>query len=50
MSPYMLWLALAMLTAVTRQMSEGLLQQATLAREPLFASALETFELVPAHN
>jgi O-antigen ligase len=50
MSPYMLWLALAMLTAVTRRMSEGLLQQATLAREPLFASALETFELVPAHN
>jgi hypothetical protein len=51
MSPYMLWLALAMLTAATRRVSETMLQRARITREPLFAVAdLETFQLAPVQN
>jgi len=51
MSPYMLWLALAMLTAVTRRVSETMLQQATRTREPLYAvTGLDALDLVPARN
>lgn len=51
MSPYMLWLSLAMLTAVTRRVAEGMLERARLGREPLFAMTdLDTLQLVPAQN
>ncbi|MFZ0284386.1 MAG: O-antigen ligase family protein [Terriglobales bacterium] len=51
MSPYMLWLALVMLTTVTRRVSEGLLQQAMRTRTPLYTvTDLETLQLAPAEN
>jgi O-antigen ligase len=51
MSPYMLWLALVMMTAAIRRATEVMLQRARLAREPLFAvSGMETFDLVPSQN
>jgi O-antigen ligase len=51
MSPYMLWLSLVMLSAVVRRVSEGMLQQATRVREPLYAvTDLDTLQLVPAQN
>ena len=51
MSPYMLWLALAMLSAITLRVSENLLRREIRDREPLYAVAdLETLELVPAQS
>jgi O-antigen ligase len=51
MSPYMLWLALVMLTVVTRRVSETMLQQATRTREPFYAvTGLDALDLVPARN
>jgi O-Antigen ligase len=51
MSPYMLWLALAMLTGVVRRITENLLKQATRPRSPMFAVAdFETLELAPLQN
>jgi O-antigen ligase len=50
MSPYMLWLSLAMLTAVIRRVSEGLLRRATFTRVPMYAAGLEAFDLVSTQN
>jgi O-antigen ligase len=51
MSPYMLWLALAMLTAVVRRVTEAMLQQAMLTRAPVFVEpSVDRWQLVPAQN
>jgi O-antigen ligase len=50
MSPYMLWLALVMLTTVTRRVSETMLRRANVEREPMFAiTDLEALQTAPAN-
>jgi len=51
MSPYMLWLALFMLSAVIRRVNERMLDQATLNKAPVFAEAtFGALRLAPAQN
>lgn len=51
MSPYMLWLALFMLSDAIRRVNEHMLDQATLNRAPIYADAgLPALRLAPAQN
>jgi O-antigen ligase len=51
MSPYMLWLALFMLSATVRRVNEKMLEQATLSKAPLYAEAMfGPMQLAPAQN
>lgn len=51
MSPYMLWLALAMLSAAIRRVNEHMLDQATLNKAPVFAEAtFGPMQLAPVQN
>jgi O-antigen ligase len=50
MSPYMLWLALTMLSAVTLRVSEAMLRQTMRTPTPLYVADLDTMQLVPTEN
>ena len=51
MSPYMLWLALFMLSDATRRINERMLDRATLNKAPVFADdTLPSWRLAPVQN